>query len=115
MSEHIPRHVLKPADLSILWKCRNVRENTSRTETSILHFLLLHRKNVTNKSLYVQNKSYMYRTSLNGSVVQHKQQYCLFKKHKIYFHIKESEETVLKEQFYMHFLLVTYYTEQNWN
>lgn len=95
MSEHIPRHVLKTADLSILWKRRNVRENATRTETSIVHFLLFHHKNVTNKILYVQNKSYIYRTSFDGSAVQHKQQYCLFKKHKMYFHITESFERAI--------------------
>lgn len=56
MSEHIPRHVLRPADPRIVWKRRNNRENATRTENLILHFLLLHHKNATtNRQLHVQN------------------------------------------------------------
>lgn len=56
MSEHIPRHVLKPADPRILRKCRNGRENATGTETLILHFLLFHHKDATTKrQLHVQN------------------------------------------------------------
>lgn len=39
MSQHIPRHILIPADLSISQKCRNGRENATITEIFILHFV----------------------------------------------------------------------------
>lgn len=53
MSEHTPRHALKPHDLNVLWKYRSGKENATRTETFLL--LFYHRK-VSNKGqLYIQN------------------------------------------------------------
>lgn len=67
MSEHIPRHALKPDDLNVLWKYRSGKENATRTETFLL--LFYHRKVSSKRQQYVQNTLQWFHSSIKTTIM----------------------------------------------